>query len=412
MKRPLSRIFSLGACSLLAISTGGAAMAEGTWTVTAGVSSNPYLGQREILGFGDTAMGSIAYEWHNQRLGFNLEASDESDGDGLRLDRSYLETYLGDFAIGFGARERHWSPSKYSSLILSENARPFPAAYIEKREYSAFDSRFLSWIGPWKGEIFLGQTDSDDNPDGTKLFGMRLQLQPLEGFEIDLVRTAQWGGEGNDESFGSFLDMIAGQSNSETGDDANQLAGLGLSYTLPEDILPIRVYGQAIGEDESGGLPSCFMYLAGVEGHGQSFGVPTTVTLEGATTEIADSTNDFCGSGTAYNNAGYKGGYTNYGTVMGMPMDTDSRMVQMVVTHDLSSFALNYSAGYYIINATDRTDHRLASARTEGSILRVGATRMISDIEVAGEVSYQSFDLDKADIDSGFGVGLRLKKSF
>lgn len=403
-------ILGMGA---LALCTGSAMAQEaGRFTATIGGTTSTTLGQRPVLGFSDDAFASLGYRYQGTRLGYNLEVSGESDGDGARLDRSYIETYWGEFAFGLGAIDRNWGPSRLTSLIMSSNARPFVSAYVQKRDYSSFDTPFLSWIGPWKGEIFFGQSDSPGNPDNTKLMGMRLQLQPLDGFEIDLVRTAQWGGRGRPEGFSDFIDTLVGRSNSADEPDANQLAGLGLSYTLPENIAPIRIYGQAIGEDESGGLPSCFMYLAGVEGRGQSFGVPTTVTVEGATTEIADSTNGFCGDGTAYTNFFYDGGYTNEGVVMGAPMDTDSRMVQLAVTHELSSFDLNWSLGYYVINAPSLPGHRLTAERTEGGIVRVGASRDFADVSVLGEVTYQSFDLERAGHDRGFGVGLRLAKSF
>ena len=34
--------------------------------------------------------------------------------------------------------------------------------------------------------------------------------------------------------------------------------GFGVSYLIPSKIIPLRIYGQAIGEDEAGNLPSCF----------------------------------------------------------------------------------------------------------------------------------------------------------
>ena len=43
------------------------------------------------------------------------------------------------------------------------------------------------------------------------------------------------------------------------------MAGFGISYLIPSNIMPLRIYGQAVGEDEAGNLPSCFAYLAGLE---------------------------------------------------------------------------------------------------------------------------------------------------
>lgn len=408
--RSLNKIVIVGAL----FGTIGAAHAQERdgWTASLGGAANPYLGQRQTLGFAQNGMAALGYRHTGDRLGFNLSGVAEDDGEGLRPDGSYLETYAGNWAFGVGYIDRNWSPSRFSSLILSDNARPFPSAYIQKREFTAFETPFLSWIGPWKGEVFLGQTEGDLNPDHTKLFGMRVQLQPVQGLEIDLVRTAQWGGDGQPESLDSFVDVLLGRTNDGPDAQANQLAGVGLSYTLPEQLAPIRVYMQAVGEDEAGGLPSCFMYLAGIEGKANAFGAPMTVTLEGATTEISETENGFCGPGTAYNNQFYPGGYTNHGDVMGMAMDTDSRMMQVIVEHQLPQFDLHWAVGYYEINTDNNPNHRLSSTAVEGAIARVGASRMFDDLRVTGEVSYQSYDLDSADIDKGLGVGFTLSRTF
>lgn len=385
------------------------AMAQDSWTVFAGGSTNPVLGQRQILGFGDNAVGGLTFNRKTERYALGITLSGEDDGDGARLDHSFAEVYVGEFAFGAGAVARNWSPSRYNSLIMSGNARPFPSLYIRKEGFSSFDTAWLNWIGPWSGEIFVGQSESDGNPNNTNLLGMRLQLQPVKGLELDFVRTAQYGGDGRSSS---FSDALWGSTNEGAGSDANQLAGVGLSYALPENIAPLRIYAQAIGEDEAGGLPSCFMYLGGIEGKGRMLGVPTTVTLEGATTEIGDTENGFCGSGTAYNNAAYGGGYTNHEDVMGLPLDTDSRMVQLYVEHDLSQFDLHWSVGYHDINVTDRDDHRLASSAVDGAVARIGATKSWDGLSVTGDVLYQSYDLDRADVDSGLGVALQVSRTF
>ncbi|MDH2326860.1 capsule assembly Wzi family protein [Cereibacter sp. SYSU M97828] len=403
------RIPALAACAICLASV---AAAEDRLSFAVGGSSSPFLGQREALGFAENVAATAGWDHRTDRFGFGLHLGAEDDGEGLRLDGTYAETYAGNWAFGIGAVDRHWSPSRFSSLILSGNARPFPSIYAEKREFTAFETPWLAWIGPWKAEVFLGQSDSEGNPDKTKLFGMRVQLQPLDGFEIDLVRTAQWGGDGLPENSDSFLDMLLGKSNEGPNAEANQLAGLGLSWQLPEAWAPVRLYAQAVGEDEAGGLPSCFMYLAGVEGKAQVFGTPTTVTLEGATTEISESGSGYCGPGTAYNNAFYPGGYTNHGDSMGLAIDTDSKMVQLIVEHELPQFDLHYSVAWHEINTADNPAHRLTSEATDGAVIRVGASRSYDQYRVAGEVWYQTYDLDKADLDKGPGIGLTVSRSF
>lgn len=384
----------------LGIAAACPAAAEEAWTVFAGGSSRPAVDQRPVLGFGGHASAGIAWTRQTDRYALGLTLSAEDDGDGLRLDHSFAEMRAGGFVFGAGAVARHWSPSRHTSLILSGNARPVPSIYVRKDGFSRFGTPLLSWLGPWSGEIFLGRTNAPDDP---KLLGMRFRLQPVTGVELDLVRVAQYGAGGS-----SLSDGLWGDTNEGSGAGANQLAGVGLSWALE----PVRIYAQAVGEDESGGLPSCLMYLGGIEGQGRMLGVPTTVTLEGATTEISDSENGHCGAGTAYTNADYPGGYTHHGDVMGLPLDTDSRMIMLHVEHDLPHFGLHWSVGWHDINVTGRADHRLSSGAVDGAVARVGATTDWDGLRVTGDLVYQSYDLDRADVDRGLGVAVALSRTF
>lgn len=77
------------------------------------------------------------------------------------------------------------------------------------------------------------------------------------------------GGEGRPESFNSFWDGLTGKDNTGTKDEpGNQLAGFDFKFKLEPTLgWPVSFYGQMIGEDESGYLPSANMFLGGVEGH-------------------------------------------------------------------------------------------------------------------------------------------------
>ena len=376
-----------------------------------GVSGN-FLGRVETSNSGGWAEGKITYDALSEDFGLGIHAKVAGGGGGLRLDGSYVERQMGEWTYGLGAVERQWSPSRHSSMILSTNARPFPAAYVEKRAFSTLDAPLLAWVGPWKADMFLGQTEGDINPDHTKLFGVRLQLQPFDRLELELVRTSQWGGKGHSESLTTFINMLLGKTNEGAAADVNQLGGIGISYRLPQDFAPIRLYAQAVGEDEAGNLPSCFMYLGGVEGKAQVLGNPTVITLEGASTEIARTSGGFCGAGTAYNNGSYAGGYTNFGESMGLAIDSDGRMVQMILETQLPNLDLNWSLAYHEINKSNNPAHRLTTVPQNGMVARVGATRKIENFSVTGEVWYQSYDLDRANVRQGAGVSLGLSMTF
>jgi hypothetical protein len=110
--------------------------------------------------------------------------------------------------------------------------------------------------------------------------GMRARIRPIENLELDFVRTAKWGGAGQPQDFETFLRILTGRSNSGAASGANQMAGVGISYTLPNIADGVWIYYQGIGEDEASYLPSCFMNLGGIEVKTPLLGVLSHVTLE------------------------------------------------------------------------------------------------------------------------------------
>lgn len=374
-----------------------------------GAISESFLGQRERLGWGDRGLLRLSQGGATDTVRYGAVVSVEPDGEGLRLDGSFLERRFGSWALGVGAVERHWSPSRHTSLILSGNARPFPSVYLARTDPSAFASPLLAWMGPWDGELFLGAT-SPEAGSYTGIVGARLTIRPLEGVEAEFVRTAQWDRTSASSGLDGFFDALLGDTNEGSSAPINQMAGIGLSYRLPEAVLPARVYLQAIGEDEAGGLPSCFMYLAGAEFEGTARGVPTRVTLEGIDTRIDASRNGFCGAGTAYANSVHP--YTNFGTVMGAAIDGDGRAVEMRVSHRLAGVDWTWGIGHYVINDAGLSSHRLSSERVSGPMAHIGLATRLDSLTLEALVAYQGFELDRAGIGRGARIGLNLTRTF
>lgn len=85
------------------------------------------------------------------------------------------------------------------------------------------------------------------------------------------------GGDGRTQSFSSFWDGFTGRDNDDSGqgnDPGNQLAGFDFKLKMQPLIgMPVSLYGQLVGEDEAGFLPSQNTYLLGLEGHPE-WGLP------------------------------------------------------------------------------------------------------------------------------------------
>ncbi|MDO1890711.1 capsule assembly Wzi family protein, partial [Escherichia coli] len=76
---------------------------------------------------------------------------------------------------------------------------------------------------------------------------------------------------GRPQSWSSFWKGVSGRDNDDSGrgdDPGNQLAGFDFKLKMQPLIgLPVSLYGQLVGEDEAGYLPSQNNYLLGLEGH-------------------------------------------------------------------------------------------------------------------------------------------------
>jgi hypothetical protein len=181
------------------------------------------------------------------------------------------------------------------------------------------------------------------------------------------------------------------------------MAGFGISYLIPSNI-PLRIYGQAIGEDEAGNLPSCWTYLAGLEWTNVKIKYPTTVGIEVIDTRIDTTTRGNCGPNTMYNNNTYD--YTNYGNSMGATIDTEGTSLGLFVHAQISQkINVKFETKSVVINDHNWSGHRLTSNRQPGSISSFGLSWVKNNISLNGDIYYQDFNLDKANIISGYGVG-------
>lgn len=352
------------------------------------------LGGRLAYGAsGDVAIrGSYAKTFGRLDVGLSLAAG--GGAQAVNADGSYLNLNFGGWVLGVGAVDRNWSYSPNTSLILSSNARPMPAGYV-KRDLSQSASPLLSWVGPWGGEFLLGRGE------GNTFMGARLELEPVAGLKVELVQAAQSSG-----GVGTLGAALFGDTNDGAGAEINKVAGVGLSYARGGD----RLYVQAIGEDEAGGFPSCFMYLAGLERRVDVGGAPTTINLEWVDTRIDFTEGGFCGPNTAYNNGTHP--YTYRGAVMGAPIDSEGRSVALRVSHDFGSYGLGWGLGHYIVNGQSSGAHRLSASRQSGMIYHVEVRRPLGGAVVSGRVSYQDFDLERGGIGSGLAVAISSEFTF
>ena len=106
-----------------------------------------------------------------------------------------------------------------------------------------------------------GIIDNNNDQKDTNLLGMRATFSPniIKNLNIELLKISQWGKTDNHEIFNDFFNALIGNTNEGKHSSTNSMAGIGFSYQPENYIYPFNIYGQFIGEDESGNLPNCFV---------------------------------------------------------------------------------------------------------------------------------------------------------
>lgn len=289
--------------------------------------------------------GNVSVEAMRGRVAGRLSltgALGPEDGQSMRLDGSYGSVLLGNWIVTAGWQDRWWGPGHDGSLILSNNARPPPMLAIDRNHADAFESPWLSWIGPWRFGFTYGVLDDDGTPSNPHFFTFRATARPFESLELGLSRTAIWCGDDRPCSLDALGDVVIGnESDSEIASNpGNQLASLEFRWRLPPAWVPVAVYGMLLGEDSisPNGKPDLKDYLPkrqlvqlGAEAWGGVGDVSVRGHLEYADTVCRYSVPD-PDFGCAYEHHIYTDGYRYRGRVLGHSLEGDGRMYSAGVT--------------------------------------------------------------------------------
>ena len=298
--------------------------------------------------FGNQPRGSfttgVETSWMNDRFAAKLSLlalyGVENDwkgrkDEGLELDGSYIAARLGNWSASLGKVDRWWGPGWDGSLILSTNARPIPAISLDRRIAEPFESKFLSWIGPWSFHSFIGQMEEERHVPNPYLWGIRIDVNPtiLDGLEVGMFRMMQLGGEGRPEGLSTWVDAFLSQDNvgansryqDKSKEPGNQLAGIDIRWRPWE--APFAIYGQVVGEDEDKFLPNALMFQYGIEFWCDLPNGTARIFVEYADLTSTWWTDDPHTRNVTYNHSIYHDGYRYRGRPVGHWADTDSQIL-------------------------------------------------------------------------------------
>ena len=277
-------------------------------------------------------VGSLEFNGGGENWDAKLRVNGEKDPQidnrrDVNVEGSYIAGKLWNQWVIAGQIPTYWGPGHDGSLIRGDASRPVYGFTAQRAEQKAFESKWLSWIGPWQYQAFAGQLEDYKAVPDAKLLGFRLTAQPLPYLELGASRILQWGGDGRPESWSSLWNAIKGNDNFENGDDdkSNQIAGFDARLNLQSLLnVPVSFYGQYVGEDEAGLLPSKKMYLAGADYSTSFKNMPVQFYAE-----WADTTTNGDVKAISYNHYIYTDGYYQQGFPLGHAMGGDGEMISV-----------------------------------------------------------------------------------
>jgi hypothetical protein len=269
----------------------------------------------------------------SRHFAYNLELTQVNnpwDGDQTYYDNSYFGFVWGNWVGLVGKVEKWWGPGWNSSLILSNNARPAPGLMVQRNYSETSELPLLRWLGPWTASLFASKLDDQRHINNAKLVGMTLGFRPWQSLEINLRRTAQWGGDGRPEGLKSFIELLTGiADNCETAEcrvdePGNQLGAIDISWH--PTWLGGTLYVQSVGEDESGALPSRSSRQYGFKKSIDTEFFAGQLFIEHDNTSTVSFSNHY---NILYNHSIYQTGYRYQGRVIGATWDNDSKITSV-----------------------------------------------------------------------------------
>ena len=328
------------------------------------------------------------------------------NGHDANVEGSYLAGKLWNQWLIAGQIPTYWGPGHDGSLIRGDASRPVYGISAQRVVQNAFETKWLSWIGPWQYQAFAGQLDDYKAIPGAKLLSLRLTVQPLSYLELGGSRILQWGGEGRPESLDSLWNAIKGNDNFDSANDdkSNQIAGLDFRLNMqPLLQIPVGIYGQYVGEDEAGLLPAKKMYLAGADFSSIYKNMPYQLYAEWADTRTNGQVD-----GVSYNHYVYTDGYYQHGFPLGHAVGGDGQMYS--VGGDIRFDVMNRLSGRALYAKVNQSNLAINAAfPKEDSIKGLDLTwthyiKPTLPLKVNGWVS----DSDLNGRDGGVSVGVEI----
>lgn len=256
-------------------------------------------------------------------------AYDRDNNGKFDLEEAYIKTRAGSLSFEAGRQAMIWGQGESGHLLLGNNMKPLTAIQMHLANPVKVGG-FFKFLGEVDFHSFYGWLDRDRADDARSrgvhdynnpgLLGLRLDITPAKWFTFGASRISMLGGNHNGLDHTDWKHWMTGRNDDGAHDKWDDIGGFDFRFRFPG----IQLYGEMMGEDAAGGMPSDWGYRGGVY-------IPR-LTHDGSwdlTLEMAKTNEDW------YVHQTYQDGWTYSGDIMGDAMGNDARTYYARLNHYL-----------------------------------------------------------------------------
>lgn len=280
-----------------------------------------------------------------------------STANRFRLLNSTISFKISNVEFSFGEQSQWMGPSEAGSLLMSNNADPFPMFKIDTP--SAYNIPLISkFLGPVRLQYFIGQLsgqrweecDSSTCPPSYPGFpgiagpnispqpfihGEKISFKPTENLEFGMGVTAMFGGPGLPVTLGNYLRTYYVHSTLAATNPGKRISAFDFSYRIPGLRNWLTVYSDSLVVDEISPIgstrptvnPGIYMPR-----------IPRIPKLELRMEALRTThTTEFPPGFVYFDQRRFRDGYTNNGNLMGSWVGRDGQGGQAWLTYWLSA---------------------------------------------------------------------------
>jgi membrane-associated phospholipid phosphatase len=313
----------------------------------------------------------------------------------FKLLDAYAGMMLANWEFTFGRQSLWWGPGNGGPMMASDNSEPINMFRINRTVPWKLPS-FLGWLGPIRGEFYLGQLQGYnfvDSPTGLVgqfniplnpqpfIHGQNLAFKPTRNFEFGFFRTTVYGGPGYPLTMNTLWRSLFSTTNEQVTNiggspikPGDRRSGLDFSYRLPGLRNWLTFYGDGFTDDQF----SPIAYADRSAWHAGLYlsQVPLVPKLdfrvEGVYTDVPAGGQ--IGHGFFYFNFTWRSGYTNNSNLIGSWIGREGQGAQAWTN--------------YWFNARNRIQFNFRHQKVSGEFIPGGGS--LTDVGVRGDYWFRS----------------------